>query len=155
PEALHGPTLPTFMIHPRTAAASGVSGDLAAEPDGELLRTFCASRSSEAFAEMVRRHRPMVYRTCLRLLANSADADDASQATFLRRARKPALVKHNLAAWLHKAAHDTAGTRAQSRGRPARREQAPAQPEAAPPADEQDQLREEIDAALDRLPGHL
>src|SRR5262245_18861126 len=121
------------MIHPRTAPASGIRGDLASVPDGELLAMFCASAAPEAFAEVVRRHRPMVQRTCVRLLANPADADDAAQATFLILARRPALVKHNLAAWLHQVAHDTAINLLQARQRRARREKAAAQPEATPP----------------------
>jgi RNA polymerase sigma factor (sigma-70 family) len=116
---------------------------------------FCASRSAQAFTEMVRRHRAMVYRTCLRLLMSAADAEDAAQATFLILARRPGLVNYNLAGWLHKVARDTAINLLQARLRRARREEEVARSEAAPPRAEEDQLREEIDAALQRLPGHL
>jgi RNA polymerase sigma factor (sigma-70 family) len=116
---------------------------------------FCASNSPEAFGEFVRRHRIMVYRTCLRLLASASDAEDATQATFLVLARRPAMVKYNLGAWLHKVAHDTAINLLQARRRRLSREETAARPEAVPPASEQQQLREEIDAALQRLPNHL
>jgi RNA polymerase sigma factor (sigma-70 family) len=97
----------------------------------------------------------MVYRTCLRLLGSSPDAEDAAQATFLVLARRPATVKYNLGAWLHKVAHDTSLNLLQARRRRLRREGAAARQEAVPAGAEQHQLREEIDAALQTLPGHL
>jgi RNA polymerase sigma factor (sigma-70 family) len=51
-------------------------------PDADLLRRFIETRDESAFAELVRRHGPVVYRVCRRLLGASA-ADDAFQATFL------------------------------------------------------------------------
>jgi hypothetical protein len=44
----------------------------------------------------------LVHRTCLRLLANPQDAEDASQAVFLILVHRPSMVAHNLAGWLHK-----------------------------------------------------
>ena len=48
--------------------------------DAELLRRYSSSDSGAAFAELVRRHGPMVYGTCRRIAHNGADADDAFQA---------------------------------------------------------------------------
>jgi len=50
--------------------------------DAELLDRFAAGRDEDAFAELVHRHGPVVYRICRRLVGPGA-ADDAFQATFL------------------------------------------------------------------------
>src|SRR3954466_4236918 len=50
-------------------------------PDAELLGRFAAARDEAAFTELVRRHGPVVYRVCRRLVP--AAADDAFQAVFL------------------------------------------------------------------------
>ncbi|MBN9521999.1 sigma-70 family RNA polymerase sigma factor [bacterium] len=77
-------------------------------PDGALLGAFLTDRDEAAFAELVRRHGPLVLAACRRLLPDPTDAEDAFQAAFLvlvRRARRltssPALGPwlYRVAAW--------------------------------------------------------
>ena len=55
--------------------------------DGKL-RYAIGERSESAFAELVRRHGPMVWGVCWRLLSSRQDAEDCYQATFLVLVRK-------------------------------------------------------------------
>jgi RNA polymerase sigma factor (sigma-70 family) len=119
--------------------------------DAELLAKYVASRSAQDFAEIIARHGPMVLRTCQRLIGNSSDAEDAAQATFLVLSEKCSSVKDNLGGWLYKVAQDSAGQVVRSQRRRTRREEAKAQMTRSAPAPDVD-LREELDAALVRLP---
>ena len=71
--------------------------------DRELIRTFAATRDEAAFAEIVRRHGPMVLAVCRRVLADAPEADDAFQAVFLVLARRAGSVgrPERLGGWLH------------------------------------------------------
>ena len=80
-------------------------------PDAPLLRSFIAMggpNGEAAFAELLRRHGPMVLAACRRVLCNPDDADDAFQATFLVLARKAGTIQGNLAGWLYAVAVRTA-----------------------------------------------
>lgn len=83
------------------------SAPVAALPDatdGELVTRFAETRDDDAFAELVRRHGPMVLATCRRVLyPDVTTADDAFQAAFLVLATKAASVSppERVGAWLH------------------------------------------------------
>lgn len=122
--------------------------------DGDLVARYAASHSAEDFAEIVARHGSMVLRTCQRLCGNLSDAEDAAQAAFLVVAQKAGSVRDKLAGWLHKVARDCAGQLVRERVRRARREEESARMK-RPPRKNLAELREELDAALVRLPERL
>lgn len=70
--------------------------------DGDLVARFTASGDPDAFAHLVRKHGPMVFRVCHRITRHRQDAEDAFQATFLVLARKAGTVNpaSAVAGWL-------------------------------------------------------
>lgn len=124
-------------------------------PDRDLLARFVASRDEDAFAEIVRRHGPMVLAVCRRVTGRPHDADDAFQAAFLVLARRAAHVGRPelLANWLYGVAYRTA-LEARAARRRAEEHVVPAAPEpAAPePPDDPAELRRVIDEELAKLP---
>jgi RNA polymerase sigma factor (sigma-70 family) len=120
------------------------------ESDRTLLDRFARSRDESSFAELVRRHGPMILGVCRRVLRHSADADDAFQATFLILVRRASQVRDpdRLGAWLFGVAWRVANKLRTSRrhGTPLPDELAACSP--AEPTD----WPVELDAAIARLP---
>jgi len=125
------------------------------KPDAELLAAYRASRSEEAFAEIHARHGALVLRTCVRLLGDVQEAEDAAQAAFVMLAQRPQRVQGTLAGWLYFAARKTAWVALRSRKRRVRREEVAATMKPTSIAPNDPAVREEIDAALERLPEAL
>src|SRR5688500_11049232 len=92
--------------HLRTATLLCDEADLT---DGQLLGCFVERQDEAVFAALVKRHGPMVWGVCRRVLGNHHDAEDAFQATFLVLVRKAALIRprDNAANWLYGVAHRT------------------------------------------------
>jgi RNA polymerase sigma factor (sigma-70 family) len=125
------------------------------ESDRELLRRFTRDRDGQAFAALVRRHGPMVWRACRRLLPCASDAEDVLQATFLLLARKARALgnRDSVAGWLYGVAHRLAlRTRCANARRSAVECRTPARPAPDPLAEislrETQQLFDEALAAL-------
>src|SRR5262249_30316869 len=78
--------------------------------DGQLLQDYLSRHDEAALAALVRRHGPMVWGVCRRVLRSHHDAEDAFQATFLVLVRKaPSIVPREMVAnWLYGVAHHTA-----------------------------------------------
>src|SRR5262249_47581917 len=130
--------------------------DGAGMTDGQLLECFLTQRDDAAFAALVRRHGPMVWGVCRRVLRNYHDAEDAFQATFLVLVRKAATVepKEMGANWLYGVAYQTAlKARSVAARRKERERQVREMPE--PAVEEQEvwhDLQPLLDQELSRLP---
>jgi len=103
-------------------------------PDADLLREFARSGDEAAFAELQRRHGPLVWAAC-RTMLSPADAEDAFQATFLTLIRSAGSVKRGAAvgAWLHGVAVKVAFRIRRTRAALRKREIRVARPEAEQP----------------------
>jgi RNA polymerase sigma factor (sigma-70 family) len=130
--------------------------DVAGLTDGQLLGYFVEHQDEAAFATLVRRHGPMVWGVCRRVLRNIHDAEDAFQSTFLVLVRKAASIvpREMVANWLYGVAHQTAlNARATAANRRGRERQVTEMPE--PAVTEQDlwaDLQPLLDEELSRLP---
>src|SRR6516162_5869205 len=123
--------------------------------DGQLLEDYLRCRDEAALAALVRRHGPMVWGVCRRVVRNDHDAEDAFQATFLVLVRKAASLASPelLANWLYGVAHQTAlKARATTTKRMARERQLTEMP--APAVMEQD-LWNDLQPLLDQELGSL
>jgi RNA polymerase sigma factor (sigma-70 family) len=129
--------------------------DCAETGDGELLGCFIERRDEAALASLVKRHGPMVWGVCRRLL-NHHDAEDAFQATFIVLVRKAASIVPRVMVgnWLYGVAHQTAlqARRTVARRR-AREVHVTEMPDSATVLqDHRPDLRPLLDQELSRLP---
>jgi RNA polymerase sigma factor (sigma-70 family) len=100
----------SFIQQIETLFDAGVLGELT---DRQLVERFNGrdrTAADLAFAVLVKRHGPMVYRACRAILGDPHEAEDAFQATFLVLARKARglWIRHSLGPWLLTVARRTA-----------------------------------------------
>ena len=128
--------------------------------DHDLLAQFRRTRDEAAFAALVRRHGPMVWGVCRRVVGDAHTAEDAFQAAFLVLVMRAddAAQRGEVGGWLYGVAVRTALKARRAARRRAAREQTGAVPNrAAPPepaADWLPVLDEELAALAEkyRLP---
>src|SRR5262245_2723476 len=80
------------------------------EADGQLLERYAVRQEEAAFATLMRRHGPMVWGVCRRVLRNLHDAEDAFQATFMVLIRRAGSLDRRgpLSNWLYTVAYHVA-----------------------------------------------
>jgi RNA polymerase sigma factor (sigma-70 family) len=119
-------------------------------PDAALLERYVGGRDARAFEALVWRHAPGVWAACRRVLRHEQDAEDAFQGVWIILALKAGGIgkRESLGPWLHRVAVRVALRARERRSRlPI---QADVEAVVKPAADAE--LRERIDAAIDRLP---
>jgi RNA polymerase sigma factor (sigma-70 family) len=83
------------------------SGGLSPMSDAQLLYRYAQLGEGSAFQFLMKRHGPLVWGVCRRLLHCDHDADDAFQATFLVLSKKASSLRNPqaLPSWLYGVAH--------------------------------------------------
>ena len=135
--------------------AGALKQDGAGVPDGDLLDCFVAERDEAAFEALVRRHGPMVFGVCHRILRNDADAEDAFQATFLVLVHKAASIRPRgmVSNWLYGVAHNTAlKAKAMNHQRQRKEKEAGTMPKGGQSEEVWMQVQSLVDAELSLLP---
>jgi RNA polymerase sigma factor (sigma-70 family) len=125
--------------------------------DTELLQRFLNQRDAGAFEALVRRHGPLVLAACRKVLGNSADVDDAFQATFVTLLRKARQIRkqQSVGPWLFGVAHRLAVRLRSDAQRRERRERQPRRESQASPDLSWREACGVLHEELDKLPERL
>jgi RNA polymerase sigma factor (sigma-70 family) len=129
-------------------------GQTAESSDADLLEKFARHGDEPAFAALVQRHGPLVWKVSRRTARHEQDAEDVYQATFLVLARKASTIRKggSLGSWLYGVAYRL-GLRARSdAARRRQQEQGAARPTTTVDDLTWRELREVLDQELARLP---
>jgi DNA-directed RNA polymerase specialized sigma24 family protein len=98
------PQVPTRLVTHILATAR-----LAGPADRELVRRYARFNDQAAFAELVRRHGPMVLGAATRVIGRDPAAEDAFQIAFAALARQARAIRTgSVAGWLHRTTVRTA-----------------------------------------------
>jgi RNA polymerase sigma factor (sigma-70 family) len=139
----------------RAAGAEALAG----QPDADLVRRFAAAAGAAeaAFAALLRRHGPAVWRVCRAYLREPADAEDAFQATFLVLATRAGslALRGPLGPWLAGVARRVALRARAAAARRRRHECRAARAEAVTDAPAEPDTAAAVLDAVARLPGRL
>ena len=133
-------------------------GAVAGLTDGELLERFAARRGESAelaFAALLERHGPMVFRVCKKILGDGHDALDAFQATFLVLVRRVHSVRKadSIASWLHGVAYRVASSERAAGARRRKHERLASEgPGRTVGVEDREDLGSILHRELDRLP---
>jgi RNA polymerase sigma factor (sigma-70 family) len=140
-----------LLTHALTAAR------LAGPSDRELLLQYARSADQAAFAEIVRRHGPMVLGAAARVLGRDPAAEDAFQMAFAALARGARAIRtESVAGWLHRTAVRAALRLRARRTVPPGLPDEPAGPTTDPFAEVAwREVRQVVDAELNALPDRL
>jgi RNA polymerase sigma factor (sigma-70 family) len=142
----------TEFLH-RLRRSPGLRGQTEST-DTELLRRFLGNRDEAAFEALVQRHGPMVLSVCRCGVQNSADAEDAFQATFLVLVRRAASIRKPelLGNWLYGVAHRVAARARVQTARRRAREKREVEMMAPEPPREANEWRPLLHEELNHLP---
>jgi RNA polymerase sigma factor (sigma-70 family) len=118
----------------------------------ELLQDYVDNGNTDLFRELMGRHRELVFRTSMRVLRESADAEDATQETFIRLARHAGKVDTCVESWLAMCATNCSLEILRARKRRLAREQRWVEMEERRRQDQRfEQLRPLVDECLSKL----
>jgi len=148
-----------FLNRNRLSSLELDHGDPTEADDGLLLERYLRVRDQGAFEILIRRHGDMVFGTCLRILRNRSDAEDAFQAVFLVLLKKASGLTQRkiLGDWLYGVAYHTAlkARYLAAKRRARERTVNPSPPRFDVPGENQSELiREVLDQELMKLPTH-
>ncbi len=134
-----------------------MSETIQSEMEDGVLIDLAAKGNSDAVREIVVRYQAMVYRTCLRIIGNEVDAEDAAQATFLLFLKKCRKLKGDtlLGGWFYRTAGFVSQEHIRNAARRKRREENAHimnEPENQETTEVWNQLKPELDKALMALP---
>ena len=137
----------------RLRRSPGLRGEIQTT-DTELLQRFLEDREEAAFEALVQRHGPMVLSLCRYRVHNSADAEDAFQATFLVLVRRAASIRKPelLGNWLYGVAYRVAARARVQAARRRAREKREVEMIAAEPPWEGNEWRPVLHEELNHLP---
>jgi RNA polymerase sigma factor (sigma-70 family) len=136
-------------------------GSLAGASDARLLERFVSGGEAPAFEALVARYRDMLLRTCHDLLRDTADAEEAFQATVVILWRRAGSIREKdaIGGWLHRVACRVARrTRAEAarhragEGRAVAMRAQASIPRPDPDPLVRDELRMALHDEIDRLP---
>ncbi|MFA4985186.1 MAG: sigma-70 family RNA polymerase sigma factor [Candidatus Brocadiia bacterium] len=120
-----------------------------------LLKRYAEKGDARAFAELVHRHAGLVYSTCLRITRRPADAEDATQETFLCLARGSSQVRESVAGWLFRVARRVSCEKVRSEKVRRQREEGALQDDTLTEGQSWAEIAPHVDEALSLMPDEI